>query len=288
MKTWLLLFAFLLVGIPSVSSAAVGDAVEVSIVTDNGHLLPFYPHKSSHGLKKVYAEAVKGDNYRIVVRNKLNRRVGVVVAVDGRNIISGQKSWLKNNERMYILEPYAVNEYSGWRTGQERVNRFYFTDAPDSYAAAFGDQSAMGVIALAVYPEVQRYKRPADLSTTAPGAPQADAKEKASPSARGEASQSAGTGYGREEYSPSRQVSFDPESQGRGDPSWSSTSGGPPCAARGSSAAARPTVTPTTVSGTTTASPPRRRSGREACVNGNCGDVTTRGQGRLRPCPAAK
>ena len=160
MKTWLLLFAFLLVGIPSVSLAAVGEAVEVSIVTDNGHSLPFYPHKSSHGLKKVYAEAVKGDHYRIVVRNKLNRRVGVVVAVDGRNIISGQKSWLKNNERMYILEPYATNEYSGWRTGQERVNRFYFTDVPDSYAAAFGDQSAMGVIALAVYPEVQRYKRP--------------------------------------------------------------------------------------------------------------------------------
>jgi len=211
MKTWLLLFAFLWVGIPSVSSAAVGEAVEVGIVTDNGHSLPFYPHKSSHGLKKVYAEAVKGDHYRIVVRNKLNRRVGVVVAVDGRNIISGQKSWLKNNERMYILEPYATNEYSGWRTGQERVNRFYFTDAPDSYAAAFGDQSAMGVIALAVYPEVQRYKRPSDLSTTAPGAPQADAKEKASPSARGEASQSAGTGYGREEYSPSRQVSFEPE-----------------------------------------------------------------------------
>jgi hypothetical protein len=211
MKTWLLLFAFLLVGIPSVSSAAVGDAVEVSIVTDNGHSIPFYPHRSSHGLKKVYAEAVKGDHYRIVVRNNLNRRVGVVVAVDGRNIISGQKSWLKNNERMYILEPWAVNEYSGWRTGQERVNRFYFTDVPDSYAAAFGDQSAMGVIALAVYPEIQRYKKPSDLSTTAPGAPQADAKEKASPSARGEASQSAGTGYGREEYSPSRQVSFEPE-----------------------------------------------------------------------------
>ena len=212
MKTWLLLFAFLLVGIPSVSSAAVGDAVEVSIVTDNGHSLSFYPHKSSHGLKKVYAEAVKGDNYRIVVRNKLNRRVGVVVAVDGRNIISGQKSWLKNNERMYILEPYATNEYSGWRTGQERVNRFYFTDVPDSYAAAFGDQSAMGVIALAVYPEVQRYKRPADLSTTAPGkARESDAMKKDAPAARGEASQSAGTGYGREEYSPSRQVSFDPE-----------------------------------------------------------------------------
>jgi hypothetical protein len=214
MKTWLLLFAFLLVGIPSVSPAAVGEAVEVSIVTDSGHSIPLYPHRSSHGLKKVYVEAARGDNYRIVVRNNLNRRVGVVVAVDGRNIISGQKSWLKNNERMYILEPYAMNEYSGWRTGQERVNRFYFTDVPDSYAAAFGDQSAMGVIALAVYPEVQRYKRPADLSAAATGkARESDAMKKDAPAARGEASQSAGTGYGREEYSPSRQVSFDPEAR---------------------------------------------------------------------------
>jgi hypothetical protein len=35
--------------------------------------------------------------------------------------------------------------------------------------------------------------------------------KKDAPAARGEASQSAGTGYGREEYSPSRQVSFEPE-----------------------------------------------------------------------------
>lgn len=212
MKIWLLLFAVFLVGVPSFASATVGEVVEVSIIIDNGHILPLYPHKSSHDLKKVYAEAVRGDHYRIVVHNKLNRRVGVVVAVDGRNIISGQKSWLKNNERMYVLDPYAVNEYFGWRTGQERVNRFYFTDAPDSYAAAFGDQSAMGVIALAVYPEIQRCRKPADLSTSVPGAsPQADAREKSS--ARGEASQSAGTGYGREEYSPSRQVRFDPEAR---------------------------------------------------------------------------
>ena len=107
-----------------------------------------------------------------------------------------------------------MNESSGWRTGQERVNRFYFTDVPDSYAAAFGDQSAMGVIALAVYPEVQRCKRPADLSTSAPGkAKESGAMKKDAPAARGEASQSAGTGYGREEYSPSRRVEFNPEAR---------------------------------------------------------------------------
>jgi hypothetical protein len=210
MKTWFMLFAVFFIGFPSIAAASAGSAVDVSIITESGHSLPFYPHRSTPGIKKVYAEAVRGDHYRIVVRNNLNRRVGVVVAVDGRNIISGQKSWLSNGERMYVLDPHAVNEYSGWRTGQDRVNRFFFTDAPDSYAAAFGDQSAMGVIAVAVYPEVRRVKRPADLSTSAPGArPQADAEAKAS--ARGEASQSAGTGYGREEYSPSRQVSFEPE-----------------------------------------------------------------------------
>ncbi len=42
---------------------------------------------------------------------------------------------------------------------------------------------------------------------------QADAKEKTSPSARGEASQNAGTSYGRKENSPSHQVSFDPEAR---------------------------------------------------------------------------
>ena len=78
----------------NVWAGSVGDAVEVRIVTDDGRTLPTYPVKMKHALKKVYAEAVKGDHYRIEVRNRLNRRVGLVIAVDGRNIISGEKSWL--------------------------------------------------------------------------------------------------------------------------------------------------------------------------------------------------
>ena len=231
MKTWLLLFVALLIGIPYIASAAVGDAVEVGIVTDNGRSLPFYPHKSSHGLKKVYAEAVKGDHYRIVVRNKLNRRVGVVVAVDGRNIISGQKSWLKNNERMYILEPYAVYEYSGWRTAQDKVNRFFFTDAPDSYAAAFGDQSAMGVIALAVYPEDPALQETGGSLHHGPrgAAGRRQRKSLTLRTGRGLAERRHRLRQGR--VLPLAPGQLRSRSQGRGDPSWSSTSGGPPCAA---------------------------------------------------------
>jgi hypothetical protein len=215
MKKLFVICTVLLLWVGSAAAAVVGDTIEVSIASDNGRFLPFYPMKSHPTLKKVYAEAVKGDHYRIIVRNKLNRRVGVVVAVDGRNIISGQKSWLKNNERMYILEPYATNEYSGWRTAQDKINRFYFTDVPDSYAAAFGDESAMGVIVVVAYPEIQRYEPSLDYSFSTPEKLEREAaKDKAAaPSVQSRAQESAGTGYGREEYSPSYRVAFDPENR---------------------------------------------------------------------------
>lgn len=217
-------------------AGGIGEAVEVSIVSDDGRTLPTYPARIRHGVHKVYAEAIQGDHYRIKVRNRLNRRVGLVIAVDGRNIVSGAKSWLKGNERMYILEPHGSGEFAGWRTAQDRINRFYFTDVPDSYAAAFGDESAMGVIAVAIFPEVQRCETPMPLSRTAPsvqGSPggyegkaagSAD-RAAAAPAAREDsgrmmkekdarseqALESAGTGYGRNEYSPSRIVAFEPE-----------------------------------------------------------------------------
>ena len=217
----------------SVRAGCLGEVVEVRIVNDEGRTLPTYPVRMGHGVRKVYAEAVKGDHYRIEVRNLLNRRIGLVVAVDGRNIISGTKSWLKNSERMYILEPYGWGSFAGWRTAQDRINRFYFTDAPDSYAAAFGDESAMGVIAVAVYAEARPWEPPVPLSRMSPS-PHRDQAGKAtgradkaqavpdSPPASGDhlnkkearseqAMESAGTGYGRDEYSPSHIVSFEPE-----------------------------------------------------------------------------
>ena len=233
MKTIAIVILTIVVCTTSAWAGGVGDAVEVRIVTDDGRTLPTYPVKMRHGVRKVYAEAIKGDHYRIEVKNRLNRRVGLVIAVDGRNIISGTKSWLKNNERMYIIEPYGSGQFAGWRTAQDRINRFYFTDVPDSYAAAFGDESAMGVIAVAVYPEVRRCELPKPLSQAPPSflrgqagkaAGSAD-KAEAAPSAREDsgklmkekdarseqALESAGTGYGRDEYSPSQIVAFEPE-----------------------------------------------------------------------------
>jgi hypothetical protein len=41
-------------------AGSVGDAIEVRIVTDDGRTLPTYPFMTKHALKKVYAEAIKG------------------------------------------------------------------------------------------------------------------------------------------------------------------------------------------------------------------------------------
>ncbi len=232
MRTIAIVILAVLVCASGAWAGGVGNAVEVSILTDNGRTLPTYPVTMSRGVCKVYTEAIQGDGYRIEVRNRLNRRIGLVIAVDGRNIISGKKSWLKRDERMYILEPYASGEFAGWRTAQDRIQRFYFTDMADSYAAAFGDESAMGVIAVAVYPEMRRcssnpISRPgpsgprnndgasADSAGPAGAAPSAredSAKGKREQKSRPEqALESAGTGYGRAEYSPSHIVDFEPE-----------------------------------------------------------------------------
>ncbi len=206
---------------PAVADSA-GRAVTLEIRTDSGRTLSFYPAANRGANSRVYAEAVKGENYRIMVRNNLDRRVGVVIAVDGRNILSGGKSWLRNNEQMYILEPYATAEYGGWRTGRDKINRFYFTEAPDSYAAAFNDESAMGVIALAAYPEVRhqpvpqyrdqyRNEQPRKSMSGAGGLAPSAAAESSRDSAQREKKAEAGTGYGSEEYSPSIAVAFEPE-----------------------------------------------------------------------------
>lgn len=195
--------------------------LEVDVVDERGKALSNYPVRGESGgqVYKGYIEATRGRNYSVQIRNRSSERIGVVVAVDGRNIISGDRSTLNPSERMYVLGPYQQESYEGWRTGKNRVNRFYFTDEGDSYAGAWGDHSAMGVIAVAAFrenPPVQTFsqdesgtsdqrvlRRPSSSAESAAPSVGAAPRMKAEP----------GTGYGASEWSPSRKVEFDPERQ---------------------------------------------------------------------------
>ena len=87
------------------------------------------------------------------MRNTTGERLGLVIAVDGRNIINGGKSDLRAPSPCTCSMP-RTQDYAGWRANLDAINEFYFTDWSDSYAEAFGDRSARGVIAVAVYGEV--------------------------------------------------------------------------------------------------------------------------------------
>ena len=190
--------------------------VSTEVVSESGGAFLSIPHqdfwKGGTHIQKKYLAAKKGENYGIVIRNRTPERIGVVIAVDGRNIISGKKSNLGNSEDMYLVSGYEHARYDGWRTDKDTVHKFYFTDIADSYAMrAFSDSTAMGVVAVAVYREKER-PRPLYESKKQENAPAAPLAERP---ARGKAGaardEAAGTGFGDAQYSPTIKVAFEPE-----------------------------------------------------------------------------
>lgn len=178
--------------------------VQVEILSDDRGTLTKYPADSGHSqILRSYIEARNDERYRVRVVNNSKERIGLVIAIDGRNIISGARSNLQANERMYILNPHRSGEFEGWRTGQNRVNRFYFTGMHDSYAAAWNDYSAMGVIAVAVFRSRNdmKLRRERNIKIR-PGGPGTLFQH-----------ENPGTGFGEGGWSPSRTVKFVAQNQ---------------------------------------------------------------------------
>ena len=191
------------------------EQIGVSIVADDGSVFARYDlaDRSQRGKLRAYLEAERGRNYAIRVHNHTGGRIGLVIAVDGRNIISGLKSHLSTKEPMYVLGPHEQATYDGWRTSDTNVHRFIFTDATNSYADAWGDRSAMGVIVVTAFREVPRVRpqRRSGGREMAPSAstPGESRSEKSMQSA--DAAEAAGTGFGESYNSPSVRVHFKPQ-----------------------------------------------------------------------------
>ena len=218
-KSAFLALACATVSLPAAAtSIAPANRVGVEIVADDGRVFARYDlhDRSQRGALRAYLEAERGRNYGIRIRNYSGERIGLVIAVDGRNILSGKKSHLRASEPMYVLGAHDQATYEGWRTSDTRVHRFFFTDVENSYAEAWGDRSAIGVIAVAAFREVPRAqpKRRSGRPQAAPGlsAPGDSRDRKAAESAeRSDALNSAATGFGDDRYSRSVRVQFQPQ-----------------------------------------------------------------------------
>jgi hypothetical protein len=185
--------------------------VTIEIVSPGGGAFREIPVETRDGSLRSYLQAEKGARYALRIHNTTGERLGLVIAVDGRNIIDGRKSELARSERMYVLDGGQTQSYAGWRASLDAINEFYFTDFADSYAEAFGDRSARGVIAVAVYREEPPVEDPEPAQANAPTAPAAASRGRAEEkSARDE---SAGTGYGDRRDDRAYEVEFVAQSE---------------------------------------------------------------------------
>src|SRR5262249_13128104 len=130
-----------------------GRLVDVEVLVD-GSSAPLYVKPWAWDRR--YFQAFRGRNYSLAVTNHTGQRVGVLISVDGLNVVSGERSALAGNEAMYVLDPYERAVIRGWRTSLEGVRRFVFVDEERSYAERTGQANGdMGWIRVLSFREQQ-------------------------------------------------------------------------------------------------------------------------------------
>jgi hypothetical protein len=222
---------------------ASGTSIDLSVERD-GASAPLYRARDGSG--RYYLEARAGGGYALRIVNRSSERVGIVVAVDGLNAISGEREPVPSAGarpgRMYVVDPWDEVRVRGWRTSLEDVRQFTFVDEHASYAARTGRANGrMGWIEAWVYrersgphitrrtppidrgaePESRTEERARDDARPAPGSerpPDAEAAPRAaappsekSGAATGQADSFPGTGWGSRAYDPAQVVTFNPD-----------------------------------------------------------------------------
>jgi hypothetical protein len=148
---------------------APGSLVGVSVEVE-GRSAPLYAAVDGSG--RFYVEARAGARYAIRLASRTRERVGVLVTVDGLNVVSGERVADLSSRpsglagRLYVLDPWGETTIRGWRTSLDDVRRFTFVDEKASYAARSGkSNSKMGWIEVAVFRERRVWRQPYDRLT---------------------------------------------------------------------------------------------------------------------------
>lgn len=181
-----------------------------------GEALPVYRH---HGRR--YIEGQPGNEYAVRIRNCTDQRLLAVLSIDGVNVVTGATA--SPDQSGYVIEPGGYVTVQGWRKDLDRTAAFYFSDPAASYAARTGRPHDLGVIGVALFRERpvarqgwfssdrQSASPPSRAKAEADAAGEAVDNRAARATAAAPAAQqpSLGTGHGRGEYSPVRQVEFE-------------------------------------------------------------------------------
>jgi len=94
----------------------------------------------------------EGRRYSIVVRNKTNLRLEIVLSVDGLDVLDGRKASMRKPG--YVMTPRSELKVEGFRQSTEAVAAFRFSPVRESYAAEkYRNTQNVGVIGVAVFNE---------------------------------------------------------------------------------------------------------------------------------------
>ncbi len=183
----------------SLAAQAVGQRADVSIFDRATHReLPVYWHEG-----RAYVVGRPGNEYQVVVRNRVGEDLLAVVSVDGLNVMNGEAA--NPRQSGYIMAPWTRVDVRGWRKSMEEVAAFYFTQLSDSYAGRTGRPENVGVIGVALF-QRKRYAPPpaAAAPENLPYRERSEAQRDSNSESRApKLAQSAplGTGHGRREES---------------------------------------------------------------------------------------
>ncbi len=154
-KNMIVCFITLLIGFVFSSNSFTKQLVKTEILVGDNYNKPISYYHSGNW----YVEAGMGERYIIRLTNISFNRVVAVVAVDGRNVITGKKATLKYSSG-YVLEPNQSVDITGFRKSLSSVATFRFASPYNSYAMKMADRfekrkafSKLGTIGIAVFTE---------------------------------------------------------------------------------------------------------------------------------------
>ncbi|HKP04119.1 MAG TPA: hypothetical protein VJU77_12270 [Chthoniobacterales bacterium] len=127
--------------------APAGNLVSVGLRDQSGSFLP--------GLvvgDRWFVVGEEGRRYSIVVRNRSDLRLEVVLSVDGLDVMDGRTASFR--KRGYLIEPHRQLVVEGFRQSTDAVAAFRFGPVRESYAnQKYGDTRNVGVIGIALFHE---------------------------------------------------------------------------------------------------------------------------------------
>jgi hypothetical protein len=141
----------------SLAAQAVGQRADVTIYDRaSGRTLPVYWHEG-----RAYVVGRPGNEYQVIVRNRVGEDLLAVVSVDGLNVMNGEPA--NPRQSGYIISSWSRMEVKGWRKSLDDVAAFYFTTLGDSYAGRTGRPANVGVIGVALF-QRKHYEPPPEAA----------------------------------------------------------------------------------------------------------------------------